>query len=232
MSTRNLSNLFVASLALILTTTGQVYALPTQVSHQNVPFCDQLFIPTLVDEIGDIAVFPADEALTHQDLGFANPVCLPTDDSLIPDALVSIRNASGRDFDEVWYVADPETGISNIDGVANDLAFPGAFGAFRIDRFVSDPGGAHHPLISESATQDGIWEAGEEWQFVLQDYTNTKLLPPDAITSRGVGAASLDLAGFVESSGSIIAIPSIVPEPSSLVLVLCGLLGLGVRNRS
>jgi len=233
MFTRNLSILLVAVIALLLTTAGQVSALPTIVNHFDDPtHCDPLFIPSLVDEIGDPgAGFPVDEILSHEDLGITAPVCLPSDLPAIPDALVSITNLSGRDFDEVWYVADRDTTITNYDGFANDFAFPGGQEAFRIDRLASDLLGLHHPLIAEDATPDGIWEAGETWEFVLQDYGNLAGLPPDAITSIGVGDASVDVLGFVASSGSIIAIPSIVPEPGSLVLVLLGMSSLGLITR-
>ncbi len=210
-------------LSLVVFASSSAFALPTQVIHQDTPACDPLFIPTLVDEIGDFTVFPADEALGHLDLGLANPVCTATDLPFIPDALVSIRNLTGRDLQEVWYIADKETTITNFDGEANDIAFAPLQEAFRLDHDISDPFGTHHPLVFESGPFDGIWQAGEEWRFVLQDYTNTLGLAPDAITSRGVGDASFDLAGVASpSSGSIIAIPSI-PEPASAVLALLGM---------
>lgn len=227
---RTFSILFVAAMALVLATTGGVYALPTKVAFINTPQCDPLFIPTNVDEIGDPFNFPPDEALTHSDLG-QSPVipCPPTNIPTLSEALVSITNATvpARDFAEVWYVADKDTSITNFDGEANDIAFfPPGQEAFRIDRLVSDPLGIHHPLIFESGVQNGIWEAGETWHFVLQDYVNALGLAPDAITSRGVGDASVDLAGFVASSGSIIAI---VPEPGTCMLLLIGLAGMLVR---
>lgn len=58
---------------------------------------------------------------------------------------------------------------------------------------------------------DGIWQAGETWGFVLQDYTNTLGASADAFTS----IASFDVAGIIPSSGSIIA----VPEPASIILL-------------
>lgn len=133
-------------------------------------------------------------------------------------------------WEEVWYVADPETTITNFDGEANEIGFAPLQEAFRIDNLISDPGGSHHPLLFESMTFDGIWEIGESWQFVLQDYTNTLNLPPEAITSIGVGNASSSPAtGIIESSGSIIAITKI-PEPATGVLMLLGLLGAFARR--
>ena len=229
MFTRTLFIALTAAIALTLATTCPLYALPTQVVHQNTAQCDPLSIPTLVDEIGDAANFPADEALSHIDLGTANPVCSGTDLPAVLDALVSITNLTNRDFAQVWYVADHNTSITNFDGEANDIAFSPLQEAFRIDNNISDPFGIHHPLLSEDATQDGIWEAGETWAFVLQDYMNLNGLPPDAITSRGVGDASTDVVGFVASSGSIIAIE--IPEPGSALLALFGCVGMTFLSR-
>ena len=86
---------------------------------------------------------------------------------------------------------------------------------FRIDTL-----GVNTPLVSESFTANGIWEAGEIWEFVIQDYGHP-VLPPSAIDSIGLG--SLD----PPSSGSIIA----VPEPSPLLLGFAGLLSLAVLRR-
>ena len=216
-------------------------AVPTQMIHIDPPGdCDPLFIPNNVHEIGDFSEFPGNEALGSQNLGFTPFVPCPIlDDTLIPEVVIDIRNLSGIDWYEVWYVADQETTITNFDGEANQ-AFAGAapvHEAFRIDRFVSDPLGTHHPLISESGIPDGIWQAGESWQFVLQDYSNTLGLPPEALTSIGVGSLSstptgTDPSGTLlgPSSGSIIAITPI-PEPATCLLMVCGLGGFALCRR-
>lgn len=218
--TRQYFRIAMALAIVFFAATGQyAFALPTQVVHQDVsPHCDPLFIPTLVDEIGDPIAFPPDEQLLHADLGLFSTVCPPVDDPTLDNFLVSITNISGRDFDQVWYVADKETDISNYDGFANDIGFPLGHEAFRIDTI-----GVHRALVFESILADNIWQVGEEWRFVLQDYTNALGLPPDALYSPGIGDASLDLAGFVESSGSIIATPSVVPEPGTMLLAAMGL---------
>ena len=66
----------------------------------------------------------------------------------------------------------------------------------------------------------------------MQDYTNLLSLPPDALTSIGVGSLSsaptvVGPGGFVlgPSSGSIIAITPI-PEPATCLLMLMGLGGI------
>jgi hypothetical protein len=144
--------------------------------------------------------------------------------------VVSIRNLSGIDWAEVWYVADQETTISNYDGEANDVNFAPLREAFRIDHSVSDPGGSHHALIAESGLFDGIWQNGETWDFILQDYFNSAGLLPSAIDSIGVGDASTNTAGFVSSSGSIIAIAQ-VPEPTTCLLLLVGLATTALQRR-
>jgi hypothetical protein len=223
MLTRTFSILFVAAFSLILTTNAQVYALPTGVIHQDERLhCDPLFIPKQVDEIGDSTVFPPGEQLAHEDLGKTEPVCAASD-LTTADFLVSITNFNKKNFEDVWYVADRETTITNYDGFANDLSLTPTHEAFRIDSV-----GVHRPLIFESIKADGIWEFGEEWRFVLQDYSNTLLLPPDAITSPGVGDLSID-PSFLRSSGSIIAR---VPEPATCILMLIGLGAVVVRRRS
>jgi hypothetical protein len=224
MLTRTSSILFVAMFALVLTTTVQVYALPTTMVFQDDPkHCDPLSIPKLVDEIGDPnAGFPDDEILAHRDLGKTDPVCL--DFNLIDaDFLVSITNLTKKHFKEVWYVADEGTTITNYDGFANHSSLTPTREAFRIDF-----AGIHHPLVFESFKADGIWASGEEWHFVLQDYFNASGYSPDAIESLGVGDLSLD-GKFLKSSGSIIAR---VPEPATCMLMLIGLGAVIGRRRS
>lgn len=197
-------------------------ASPAKVVHVNTPQCDDLFIPQEVDEIGDFLEFPSDEALAHFDRGpTADPSCPAHDQTFIPNALVEIRNLTGKAWTDVWYVADDETNITNFDGEANDIGFPPLTEAFRIDAI-----GVNRPLVFESIAANGIWDIGETWRFILQDYTNTLGLPPDAISSIGVGSASSPSAsGIIDSSGSIIA----VPEPASLALLSLGAL-LGLRR--
>ena len=233
MLTRTLTIALMTAVALVLTTTCPLYAIPTEVVHVDSNTCDPLLIPQQVDEIGTIPPFPLDEALDSTSLIVTFPVCTATDDPLMAEELVFIKNLTGRDLTEVWYIANNETRISNIDGFANDIgfaAFPiGDNEAFRIDNDILDPGGVHHPLIGEDMTLDGIWEAGETWEFILQDYGNAFGLPGSALTSIGVGDASGGV-GIIDSSGSIIAIPQ-VPEPGSALLALLGLPVMVLKRR-
>ena len=219
---------------------SQVQAIPTVVHFQDAvkadgtTHCDPLFIPQEVDEIGDPAFgFPNDEALSRVSTDIFQPVCIESNDPTAADALVEITNLTGRDLTEVWYIANNETRISNYDGYANDIGFAvdADNEAFRLDHDLSDPGGKHHPLVFESGPFNGIWEAGETWGFILQDYSNAFGLPADALTSIGVGDASVAIPGVpFNSSGSIIAIPRI-PEPTTCMLMAIGLAALSLRRR-
>ncbi|MEM8945376.1 MAG: hypothetical protein AAGD11_09345 [Planctomycetota bacterium] len=224
-------NCLFALLSLTLVCSQSV-ALPVKVVHVDTPDCDPLFIPSEgVHEIGDFTVFPSDEALFASDQGFSQfPPCPASNSTTLADPIVEIRNLSGRDWIEVWYVASPETTITNFDGEADDILFAPLNEAFRIDNDIRDPGGVHHSLIFESMTPDGIWEAGESWRFVLQDYMNALGLPPSAINSLGVGSASMtDATGLATSSGSIIGI-TLIPEPSTGLLSVVGLLAVASRR--
>jgi len=226
--TLKMSLLAVTSLFLLV---NQAFAVPVDVAFIDTPECDSLFIPNNgVHEIGDFSVFPAGEKLGSLDLGpiSTSPCLTSADDPSVPNIVVDIRNLSGIAWEEVWYVADSATTISNVDGEANQLPFSPVQEAFRIDNDVKDPLGVNHPLIFESMTADGIWEIGESWQFILQDYTNLSGLPASALNSIGVGNASPD-AGIIDSSGSIIAIKA-VPEPNSLLLACFGLFGTFIRR--
>jgi len=222
MSYRNLMIHLLSFITLVLLTLTSVFASPTKVTHIDDPFhCDPLSIPIEVDEIGDERVFPKDEILQHDTQTTFRPVCTQHDSADIPNQLVTIRNETGRAHKEVWYVADTETRISNWDGFADNLNLfirPG-HAAFRIDHQRSDPTGHHHPLQFESQNFDGIWEVGETWQFVLQDYENTLGIAADSFMSIGVGHASedLDILNLRPSSGSIITTP--IPEPNAIVLL-------------
>ncbi len=227
MLTRTLSIALMAVVALTLATTCSLHAAPTQVASADAGSCDPLFIPTDVDEIGDFSVFPPDESLSATSVQVTLPACISTDDPGILDERVSITNLTGRDLTDVWYVANPATTITNVDGYANQIPFPVVTGenfAFRIDSL-----GVHRALVAESGLPNNIWEAGETWDFVLQDYFNANGLPANAINSIGVGDGSI-AAGVIKSSGSIIALP-FVPEPGSVVLALLGGVGITLFGR-
>jgi hypothetical protein len=91
--------------------------------------------------------------------------------------------------------------------------------AFEIDAV-----GANTPLVSEvGGSIAGVFEPGETWTFIIQDYTNTFGLSAALISSIGLPSAGL------ASSGSIVAVP--VPEPTPAALVGLGVLGLALARR-
>lgn len=92
-----------------------------------------------------------------------------------------------------------------------------------------DTVGANTPLIFESLTPDGIFEAGESWDFAVEEYFHTTASTPSEFESPGaVGITSVG----PPPSASIIAIELVSPSvptvgPAGLALVgsLMGLAG-------
>jgi hypothetical protein len=191
-------------------------AVPTVVTHTS-GGCDPLFVPTNVDELGfppSVVIggpFPDDEAISSNSLIQTSPVCLATSQGGYT-IQVAISNMTSLTFDALWYVADPETSLTNYDGTVNGMP------AFQIDAV-----GNNTPLVYED-TVDGLFSPNETWIFVIQDYASTCFNPPSLFGTIGVGTSS-GCGGL--SSGSIIA----TPEPGTLGLVGVGLLALVTRDR-
>ncbi len=166
-----------------------------------------------VHELGHAGWFPEDERIDMSDeLTEYRPCFQNEDDPQIPNYAISITNMTNIAWTDLHYVADPETTIQNYDQnrLNGELAF-------RIDNV-----GLNTPLISESMNPDLIFEPGETWIFVMQDYTNTDGYAPSDFMTLGVPSP-----GHC-SSGSIIALP--IPEPATLALLTLGAFALRLRR--
>lgn len=203
-----------------------VGAVPLTITLTETPECDaSSLLVFMVDELGT-GGFPPDERITVSFTPTLSVAC-PMDDDAIPNMLVTMTNLTGRRFREVHYVADPETTISNEDFLINGES------AFRIDAV-----GVNTPLVSESGGANGLFEPGETWEFIIDDYENSFFLDPSLMSSIGVGSDSAGLGDG--STGSIIALQvdpfeppggGVIPEPASVLLVCLGLIALlGARH--
>jgi hypothetical protein len=195
----------IATLALA----GSAQAVVLQVYTETDPIQDDWAVNGWVHELG--TNFPAGELISATNWLTTYVPC-QAEYGGGTNLLVQITNLTGVDWTEVYYVADPETSLSNWDELVGQVGTNPACLAFKIDSF-----GENTPLVYESMGTNDVFEAGETWRFVIQEYVNALGGPPDALDSLGVAGAS---SGYPPSTGSIIAIP----EPSSIALA--GLSGL------
>jgi hypothetical protein len=203
-----------AILAIVAALAGSAMASPVNGVYLDGPDCDINGPRQAVEEIGTV-IFPADELVATSSSQTTLSSCL-TDDPTLSNFLITMTNLTGKDWTDLFYVADVETTISNADGEAASAVVPGTRTlAFRIDSV-----GSNTPLVFESMGSNGIFEAGETWQFILQDYTNAAGGPPEAFSSFDFAGASTAFPGITDSTGSIVQF--LVPAPSSVAL-----LGLG-----
>ena len=173
---------------------------------------DNNFVEGVVHELGNQPPFPDDEWI---DSGWQETDYRPCpenpDDLVIANVEIWITNRTERSWTGLQYVADPETSLQNYD----DYRVNGQL-AFLIDNV-----GMNTPLISESLNRDLIFEPGETWVFVIQDYVNSFGLAPSLFGSLGVPSVGDQL-----SSGSIIT-----PEPTTLLILGFGSVGLLKRKK-
>jgi hypothetical protein len=190
-------------------------AVPTTgLTITDLPTCDVLSAPATMEELGLGPTFPAGSQI--QVIGAvvtAAAACSSvTDNPLLSNLQIGIKNLNSISFSAVYYVANAGTVFTNVDGTINLLE------AMRIDAT-----GTNANLVSEDITADGIFEPGETWQFILQDWTHPTLT---AGTFNQIGVPDTNLPPT--ASGNILAVP--VPEPGTAALVGLGLLGIGLAR--
>jgi hypothetical protein len=207
---------YAAGTVLALSLVAPAYAWPL-VAYQEIVSPIQDDFPAYTNNVHELGFttplgpFPLDEAITASVVTWGGYISCPADYGGGGAVQIQMVNLTAIDWLDVWYVADPETSLSNWDELVGQMGSSTWF-AFKIDST-----GENTPLIYESITADGIFQAGETWEFVIQEYFNTLGAPASAFDSLGIAGAS---AGGPFSSGSIIAVP--VPEPGTLTLVGCG----------
>lgn len=197
-------------IALITLAAAPALASPVGTMFADLAHCDPLAGPNVADELGLSPVFPTACTIDASST-LTNLSACPTDVPGIANVEVRITNLTGRTFTDLWYVGEQKTGFTNFDGTVN------GFEAFRIDAI-----GVNRPLIFET-TPNGLFEPGETWSFIIDDWTNSSGFLPEHFLSLGVPS------GGAISSGSIVALAVPGPGAASL-LAATGLLAMRRRR--
>jgi hypothetical protein len=187
------------------------FAIPVNPVYQDGPQ-DPLFLgQDQWHELGDF--FPVEELIQSTWTFTELTSCFDgNDDPLIPNIMVVMTNLSPIRWQNLHYVADIDTFITNYDGWIGDIP-----GAVMGEAFKIDYPGINRPLVFESIAADQIFEPGETWQFIIQDFSNALGGPPAPFDSIGIAGSSV---GFPPSTGSIIA--QVVPGAGTLPLLAIG----------
>ena len=206
------------SLCLLLLLGSIAVGVPIHYAKSPNPNSLQDTLPDWTDELG--IGFPPDELISVSCTPTLYKPCPLQYQGVGQNILVVMTNLSGLHWYDVTYVSDPETTITN-----DDLELVNSEQAFLIDYI-----GNNIPLLSESLKPDAVFEPGETWEFVIQDYVNAFGLAPSAFSSwdivNNLGRIGSQSGGDTVSSGSIIAN---IPEPTTMLLL--GIGGLLLHRR-
>ncbi len=209
----------ICLMAVVLVTT--TYGDEVKGVYRDLPTCDNHGDRSASEELGDPSVFSAGQQIDHVATFTDVVACDVGDNPNIPNSLVVVTNRTKRHWRDLYYVGDPSTSFSNVDGFGDAGVSPNLSGlAFRIDSV-----GDNRPLVFESLTPDNVFEPGEEWRFVVQDYASP-LGPADSFFS--VGFADASVTPFEVSAASIV---QFVPEPAFALQLLAGVVALVVAQR-
>jgi hypothetical protein len=196
----------------LVASASRVRATPVSGRFVNDARGDAIADQLLGREIGDVAMFPAIDAIAYHTHHYNQTIGI-ADDGVQNDWSVHITNVSGQSWINLYFVADLGVTIGNSDGKMEDQI--GASGVFT-DAFRIDASGTNANLLSESKTQDGILEPGEDWLFAVSNFgTGINQIPPTLITP-GIFAGS-STPGLTSGNASILATPA--PEPTALGVV-------------
>ncbi|KAA0214300.1 MAG: hypothetical protein DYG94_07725 [Leptolyngbya sp. PLA3] len=210
----------ISGTVLLAALASMASANPVSGTYFDTNHCDNQGARQAVDELGTF-IFPLNELIDASSTPTNISACVAHDNPNMLNYRVRMTNLTGQSWTDLFYVADLGTSISNEDGMAWSTAAPGAVGqAFRIDA-----AGVNHNLISESINANGVFEVGEVWEFIIQDFVSAWGGPAHAFDSLDFAGGSSMVPG---STGSIVQM--LVPSPG--VLAMMGLGGaISVRRR-
>ncbi len=211
-----MNRVYVFVLAVVMFA-GELTADQVDGNYFDRPSCDNHGSRSATEELGDPAVFSAGQQIEHVSTFVSTSACAATDNPNLINSLVVMTNLTHRTWRDLYYVGDPSTVFSNVDGVG-DAGVSNLDGlAFRIDSI-----GVNRPLIFESIVADNLFQPGEQWQFIVQDFSSP-IGAPDSFFSVGFADASVTV---IETSAA--SIVQFVPEPASALMWLLALLGFAM----